>query len=278
MAQTAGHMANGQRPAVGTLWLGESLRWIDRLALTSFLHHGHDVTLFHVFSEPPAGVPDGVRVLPMESVWNPGPDFPADLPPASLADIFRLHLMRASDMIWVDTDVLCLRPLPANDYLVGFEEGGWINNAVLRLPKDSAALTRMLDLLQDPEWVPEWLPPGEKLKVRSADRGKRLSAACKAVPNVLGPRAMTYLLGQTGESRNARPQEVFNPLPWSMADVYFNPHGGVDGWLTDQTLTVHLYASRIRALHLRVAPYPGSFIANLADQVGFSFQGLKPRN
>ena len=39
---------------VASLWIGERLRWIDRLALTALRHHGHEVTLYHAGPAPAA--------------------------------------------------------------------------------------------------------------------------------------------------------------------------------------------------------------------------------
>ena len=93
---------------MASLWVGDRLRWLDKLALASFVHRGHAVTLFHTAPTAPA-VPDGVVTRPAADVFDPEgmPGFA----PAQTADLFRLHLMRDSDLVWVDTDALCLRPL-----------------------------------------------------------------------------------------------------------------------------------------------------------------------
>lgn len=123
---------------VASLWIGERLRWLDRLALHSFVQRGHGVTLYHTAPQAPE-VPDGVTTRPAAEVFDPA-SVPG-LGPAQAADLFRLHLQRATDQVWVDTDALCWRPLALRDgWLVGHEDGHWINNAVLRMPKGSAAL------------------------------------------------------------------------------------------------------------------------------------------
>ncbi len=274
MATAAMDMHDQSLPAIGALWVGERLRWLDRLSLASFVHHGHEVALFHLdgFEEPPI---EGVEFIHAREVFNYDPKFLAAVKPSVFSDMFALHLIGSSDFICVDTDVLALRPFrPKDGYLIGREHGGWVNVAVMRLPEDSGALQEMIAVVTDPTTVPEWLPEEVQDKVRRVQPKNRLMEACKRIRNTLGPRMLTHMLKKHGEKHHALPVAALNPLPWSMADAYFNPHGGVDGWLTDETQAVHLYSSRIRALHLRVAPYPNSFMAKFAADIGFSFEGL----
>ena len=97
-----------------------------------------------------------------------------------------------------------------------------------------------------------------------------LREACRVMPNLLGPRGLTYALDQTGEDARALPSVALNPLPWWHAAVAFNPHGGTDGWVTPQTQVVHLYASRIPPPLLRRPAPAGSLLARLAERFGLS--------
>ena len=257
-------------PPVATLWIGDRLRWIDRLALASFRHHGHEVTLYHAGDEAPGGT-EGIACRPATDVADVDALL-GKFAPAVVSDMFRYALMRQTPAIWVDTDVLCLRPLQpdAEGYLAGYEDGGWINGAVLRLPPDSAALGLLLDGIDDAALVPGWLPPVLAARVMEKRPRFRLIEACRLAPNILGPQALTQLLRQTGEDAHALPQSALNPLPWYHAEVAFNPHGGVAGWLGPDTRVLHLYASRLRKPHLRRRPPSGSFIADLATAIGFT--------
>ncbi|PYC47437.1 hypothetical protein DI396_10785 [Litorivita pollutaquae] len=274
MSQVALHTDDQTLAPIGALWVGERLRWLDRLSLASFVHQGHAVALFHLdgFAEPPI---EGVEFIHAREVFDYDRIFLASVKPSVFSDMFALHLISKSDFICVDTDVLALRPFrPKDGYLVGREHGGWVNVAVMRLPEDSAALHDMMDCVTDPTTVPEWLPEDVQAKVMRVQPKNRLMEACKRIRNTLGPRMLTHMLKKHNEKHHALPVAALNPLPWSMADAYFNPHGGVEGWLTDETQAVHLYSSRIRALHLRVAPYPNSFMAKFAADIGFSFGDL----
>jgi hypothetical protein len=259
-------------PAVASLWVGEKLRWLDKLALASFVHRGHAVTLFHTADQAPS-VPDGVQTRPAAEVFDPTTI--SGFAPAQTADLFRLHLMRDTDLVWVDTDALCLRPLAlqTGGWLVGHEDGNMINNAVLRMPKSSAALADLISVATDPSQVPDWLPDEHRAEVMAAVPSERLAIACLLVPNLMGPRGLTAMLAKHGEDIHALPMRALNPLPWSMGDVWFNPQGGVIGWLGPETMVAHLYASRLRKIHLRGRPRPHSFLADFAAEIGFSFVG-----
>jgi len=259
-------------PAVASLWVGDRLRWLDKLALASFVHRGHAVTLFHSAPKPPA-VPEGVTTRPADEVLDPA--LAEGFAPAQTADLFRLHLMRATDLVWVDTDALCWRPLRVQPggWLMGHEDGPCINNAVLRMPKGSAALAELVDVASDPTRVPDWLPEPHRAEALAARPRDRLATACLLMPTLMGPRGLTAMLTKHGEDVHALPMRALNPLPWSMGDAWFNPHGGVMGWFGPDTMVAHLYASRLRKIHLRGRPRPKSFLADFAAEIGFSFAG-----
>ena len=53
---------------------------------------------------------------------------------ALAGNYFRLALQHQGKGMWVDTDMVCIAPFPADDHLYGWETDDSINNAVLRLP------------------------------------------------------------------------------------------------------------------------------------------------
>ena len=124
-----------------------------------------------------------------------------------------------------------------------------------------------------PQSLPDWLPDEHRAEVMAAVPSERLAIACLLVPNLMGPRGLTAMLTKHGEHIHALPMRVLNPLPWSMGDAWFNPQGGVTGWFGPDTMVAHLYASRLRKIHLRGRPRPHSFLADFAAEIGFSFAG-----
>ena len=266
-------MTTATQTPVGSLWIGDTLRDLEKLCLASFAHQGHPFTLFHThpLEDPQL---DGVTLRPARDVFQYDDNLLDYAPPAVFADLFRLRMVRDTDLTWVDTDIICLKPFLATDgYLVGFETDTTVNNAVMRLPADSEALNALIDVFSEPTFVPPWLSQHDANQVNLLPPEQRLLGSAKQVPNAFGPHAITWALKESGEVEHALPFDHLNPVPWPMGDIYFNPHGGVEGWLTENTMGVHMYASRVRALHKRTPPYMGSFIANIATKVGFDFGG-----
>ena len=106
------------RPDVVTFWHGP----LDRLrqtCLTSQVAAGHNVTVYSF--EPLAGLPDGVgnaeaeAILPhafSERLRPPQPDGSwRDWTTLQFSDFFRMRLMAQGAGLWLDADVLLLRPV-----------------------------------------------------------------------------------------------------------------------------------------------------------------------
>lgn len=262
------------RPPVASLWIGDELNWMHAFSLQSFVAHGHDVTLFYDGDRPP-GVPDGVETRPITDVWDPASAGHAEAPASMLSDLFRLYLLRDTDMIWIDTDMVCLKPLPNEDYFVGFEPTGSVNGAILRLPRTSDALNKLIAWFSDETFVPHWLAKHRQKTVAQEPPGKRLLKAFELVRPSIGPRALKHTLKKTGEDKNIRSSEVFYPVRGVMTDLLFSGHVTDDLWRSQDTLTLHLYASMVRRYHREHRPETNSFIARFADEIGFDLSALK---
>lgn len=261
-------------PPVASLWVGDELNWLHNLCLASYVHHGHEVVLFYTNPTAP-DVPANVRTAPITDIWDPAPAGHADAPPSMLSDLFRLHLLKKTDMVWIDTDMLCLRPMPIAEYHVGFEPTGTLNGAVLRLPGTSRTLNQLLEWFDDPEWITPWLGDQDQAEIAKAPPGKRLLRAFELRRPSLGPRALAYTMRKFGELKHAYQPEVFYPVRGVMTDILFSGHCTDDSWKTDNTLAIHLYHSMVRWYHKTHRPQDNSFIARTAQQIGFDMDGLR---
>ncbi len=104
-------MPSASNRTVQALWIGPSLSVLERLCIRSFLAHGHD---FHLYTYGnvdgiPAGtkVLDGRVILPEESIFK----YRDHDSYSGFSNLFRYKLLLERGGIWVDTDVVCLRPL-----------------------------------------------------------------------------------------------------------------------------------------------------------------------
>lgn len=264
----------GTLPQIGTLWIGGALRWIERLCLHSFCHHGHEVTVFAYGDVQ--GLPEGVILRDAREIWDCPDDILSQCPAAYVADVFRLFLVQQTDMIWVDTDALCLAPFERDEkgYLLGYvPEVPMVNNGVMGLPRGSGAVQGMLDVFADDAFIPGWLPKRMQRRLGRLSPDERRLQRPHVFRTFLGPPALTALAKETGEIAQAQRPQVLFPVPWHSVDLLFNPHGGVQGWMDEGTISMHIYTSAVRDWHLNRKPSPGSFLKGAMAQMAFSWGG-----
>ena len=129
---------------VQSLWVGERLTTMERLAIASFVHWGHE---YHLYAyNPVEGVPPGAEVrdareiLPADSVFTYQTGFGAGSYSA-FSNRFRYKLLLERGGWWVDTDVVCLRPffgLPpvvlTTEHDSPVSTGFKVASAVMRMP------------------------------------------------------------------------------------------------------------------------------------------------
>ncbi|MFN4153603.1 MAG: hypothetical protein ACK4HF_03025 [Paracoccaceae bacterium] len=259
----------GRVREVGTLWIGGSLSWMEQLCLKSFVDRGQQITLFSY--EPIPNVPEGVirrdgrEVLETENFlkYEKKDSF------ALFADLFRLHMIaRNPGMIWVDTDVCCLRPMDYDDdHVMGFElpGGSRVNNAVLGLPADGPLLRAMLDYTADVCAI----PPFVKAKLQDQYRTAAAAGAPVHVSQqpwgVWGPMMITHFTHALGLADKAQPLEAFYPVTFPDRLKFLRPAAVAEGMITPRTTALHLWASNKRELGLRHHGVPpvGSYLDKL---------------
>lgn len=240
---------SGEKPLqdLASLWIGKTLGPMERASLGSMTRAGHRVILYSY--EPLSDVPDDVelrdaadilpckRILVYRDKRKPSP--------ALHANLFRYALLQATDAVWVDLDIILLRPLPVRDYLMGFETDASVNNAVLRLPRQSPTLQQLSAFSPSTRGVAPHITGARRLKywLRTLGRGYPIE---KWAWGSTGPKALTLYLARNGELRHAMPRSAFygigvhdhgqflEPGRWRLRDF-------------DQSMRgLHLWGSRIR--------------------------------
>jgi hypothetical protein len=206
------------RPDVVTFWHGP----LDRLRTTclkSQIAAGHRVTVYSF--EPLAGLPDGVGNAEAEAILSHAfaerlrPTAPdgvwRDWTTLQFSDFFRMRLMAQGAGLWLDADVLLLKPVeidPTKPYFA-WERPRQLGNSVLFLPPGDPIVAAFTALMQQDELTPDWLALRHRLtfalrKLRGGS--KRLSDIRVAI---YGPAALTALARRTGELRHALPKKSF---------------------------------------------------------------------
>lgn len=215
----------------------------ERACLSSFVRHGHRVTLFSYDPLPlPAGVTagDAAAILPRADFYvvAHGPHRGS---PAQFSDRFRYRMIRDTGLVWIDTDMLCLRAdWPDRAILLAREDRCMINGAVLGMPPDHAFLSDAIAITDAIGSRPIW--------------------------SYTGPHLITALVHQHGLGAALLPSHVFYPIHYSCLDTLLASFPGADRvrW-PEETLAVHLWNEMLRQRgHDKTAPPPrGSLLAVL---------------
>jgi mannosyltransferase OCH1-like enzyme len=130
---------------IQTLWIGPELSSMEQLSLRSFLANGHDVHLY-TYADV-AGVPhgtivrDGNEILPASRIFQYR-DFASY---SGFSNYFRYRLLLLRGGWWIDTDMVCLRPLTdfGGEHVFGAErhEGtDYVSSGVIKAPAGSAVM------------------------------------------------------------------------------------------------------------------------------------------
>src|SRR6202035_3635486 len=154
------------RPDVVTFWHGP-LDALRQLCLRSQVAAGHKVTVYSF--EPLAQLPAGVgnseadAILPRgfaERLRPTGPDGVwRDWTTLQFSDFFRMRLMAENAGLWLDADVLLLKPVeidPAKPCFA-WERPRQLGNSVLYLPPGDPIVAAFASLMQQDELTPDWL-------------------------------------------------------------------------------------------------------------------------
>src|ERR1700755_1742131 len=162
----SGHKLSILHPDIVTFWRGP----LDRLrqtCLRSQVAAGHKVIVYSF--DTLSGLPDGVAnaeaeaILPYafsERLRPPQPDGSwRDWTTLQFSDFFRMRLMAERAGLWLDADVLLLKPVeidPAKPYFA-WERPRQLGNSVLYLPPDDPIVTAFTSLMRQDELTPDWL-------------------------------------------------------------------------------------------------------------------------
>lgn len=136
-----------------SFWFGDSLPLYQRLAMKSFVDHGHAYILYaYKAFDVPAGVVlrDANEIMPESRVFFYGERAGVGRGSvAAFANLFRWHLLWQMGDWWVDTDVVCLTDaVPAGEIFMGHEINDVVNNAILKFPKRHGLVKELCELAE----------------------------------------------------------------------------------------------------------------------------------
>lgn len=260
-------------PTIAALWMEGPLSFLEQLCLKSFVDAGHRVLLYHY--GPLENVPEGIELADADEIL-PQTDFLTHKrtgSPALHSDLFRYRMLAKSrNTIWADTDAYCMKPFRTETgHFYGWESDKHINGGVLGLPAESPTLQSLLDFTSNEFAIPTWYGADYVRELEDKrDAGAPVHAS--EMPwGVWGPHAVTHFLHETGEDVHAFPQDVLYPFSFRHRGKMLKPNFDVSPWVTENTVSVHLYGRRMRARIFEKeggAPKGRSFLGQLLKKHG----------
>jgi hypothetical protein len=218
-------------PDVVTFWDGP-LDALRRLCLRSQVAAGHRVTLysFAPLDDLPYGVinADAEAVLPRAFAERLRPSGPGgvwrDWTTLQFSDFFRMRLMAQGAGLWLDADMLLLKPIeidPEKPYFA-WEKKRQLGNSVLYLPPGDPVIAAFDALVQQDELTPDWLAWRHRLtfawrKWRGVST--RLSDIRVAI---FGPASLTALAKRFGYAKHALPRKSYYAIH-AEPKLFFEP-------------------------------------------------------
>jgi hypothetical protein len=233
------------KPAFATFWAGNTLTPYELACARSFVVRGYEYVIYSY--DQIANLPDGVTLADAREITeatNAQRFMIKGRPNLShFSDLFRYELFKRTDYIWVDMDMLLLRPfdLPRYDELIAKEEPASICGAIMRLDRRHPNLDELItrtEALRDRDLV--W--------------------------GATGPRLLSSVFGASSVSAKAYDPKHFFPIHFDDAWKMFLPDQREDCVkLCESATTVHLWNDRLVKLGVwkRFCPPTGSFLETL---------------
>ncbi|WP_420584698.1 hypothetical protein [Ruegeria sp.] len=257
-------------PTIASFWFGSDLSWLEALCIQSYLDRGHPFVLYT--AHPVNGIPKGVEERPASDILWPAPfELRAEdrLGVAVFSDIFRLHLMQKTDFVWVDLDAYCVKPFDfQTPFVFGQSHTGNYPTGVLRLPRGSETLSRMLEFVTSDNPTQPWR--GARMHRLNRQRVRNGETwGIETLPwGSSGPKAFEFFLSQTGECRHALQADMFYPLTPKELRKLHDPRVPTTEIERDGVHSVHIYGhqKRVMAQSLGGLPVVGSYLQRLCNR------------
>lgn len=258
------------RRPVASLWIGERLHYINQLSLKSHLRHGHPVVLY--CTDAVTNAPEGVTIRPATEIMDIDMNLVEATSASFLSNVFRYRMIRQTGMLWIDCDAFAHKPFPDEwDHVyAGHGMRGALNCGVVGLPRECELMDQLLNYYENlPDYPPWW----NKKQRRQMDRHKQkgdlghAAAIYRTERTAFGPQAFTWFAQQTGDIDKAMTPDVLYPVPFQLNDIFFDPHGRVEGHFTENTVSVHLYTNGTKPWWRANPPLPNSYMARMCEEV-----------
>lgn len=247
------------RPLAQSLWVGKRLRWIERLAIKSYLDNGWRFQLYAYddISNVPSGceILDANVIVPEREVFTEGPGSGLHVGSVgAFSDLFRYKMLHDRGGMWTDTDVINLgRYDPEGMQFVSSEltDAGLItlNGAIMAAPA------------------------GNEFVATAYERSRRLLRGDEMFFTRIGPYLIAELLLELGfEAMDIQPPQFLSPVfPMNTGSLLQPYERVVERPEIRDALNMHVYTEmwRLLGLGLESPPNPATYLGRLyADALG----------
>ena len=258
-----------ERRPVASLWIGEKLHYLNQLCLKSHVLAGHPTTLY--CTDDVQNAPEGVEVRPASEIMQIDMELVNNTSASFLSNVFRYKMIRAIGAIWIDCDAFCWQPFPdETDHIyAGHGFRGALNCGVVKIPREGELIDRLIDYYDNLPDAPPWFNKNQRKKLeRQPEDMPHAARIYKAERTAFGPQAFTYFARETGDVDRAMTPDTLYPVPFQLNDIFYDPHGRVEGHFTEDTLSVHLYTNGTKPWWRKNPPLPNSFAARMCERIG----------
>jgi hypothetical protein len=259
------------------LWIGERLSVLGELCIRSFLHHGFRFKLYTY--GPVANVPEGAEILDAASVLPTSDAFihkTGSLAPAS--DWFRYRFLHRHGGVWVDMDMVCLKPFRIERFpWFARESGEIIAIGLLAFPPGHEILREMERLACDPAAVMAWdteTQAGMKA-VLARSIGNAAERRVTVDWGAAGPEEFTKAVNHFGLVGHAAPASTIYPVHYGVWRHLYDGTLRADSAVLREAFAIHLWGELTRRESDALANLaPESIVANLMEKHGVCLSRL----
>jgi len=265
---------------INCFWHGRPLGEIEKICLLSMLRQNYKVRLFCY--DPIANVPTGIEISDAREIM-PRQELLVHRKtgsPSLGSNKFRYLIMKKGLGVWLDTDVILLKPLPrTSDCIFGWQDKNSICGAVLYLPQNSPIIDQICDFVSQEYPIPPFYENSTRFDLQQKSISGHPVDVRDLPWGVYGPHALTYFVRKNGLTHFAKPSEVFYPIYLTEAHFLLSSKYEMRELLTPSTIAVHLWNNALcdpkENRVGRLVVESGSFLEKFArKQLGYRLSNI----
>lgn len=227
----------------GTLWFGNEPTLLQQISWNSYIHHGHElyIYLYDMSIKVPKGIikKDANEIMLEKEIFLTKFDDPlCGGGHQQFADLFRLHMLKKTDLIWTDSDMVCLTdvwPDPKPCLFGFFVDTPHPANGPIRINND-------ILYIENHSIIDELI-----------ENFVCMPTATKQDQIKYGPVLLTDVISRNNLMHTVKEENVFHPIRYSHTVDFLNPmiFEETKSLITD-SIAVSLFASSWLMHQLRI--------------------------